>query len=119
MDKSKRILLVEDDPMIAMDFEMSLADLGWEVLGPAATSKRAYELIAKGLPDIAVLDFNVRGGTTEELARHLFENSVPVLFMSGDSTTTEISELKECRVLSKPVLIRVLEKVLSEISDTL
>lgn len=115
MDNAKKILLVEDDPITAMDFEMSLSDLGWDVLGPAATSKSAFDLITQDLPDIAVLDFNIRGGTTEELARYLIKRSVPVVFLSGDSTTTEIEDLETCKVVSKPVVMSKLHLTLTEV----
>lgn len=116
MDKAKKLLLVEDDPITAMDFEMSLSDHGWDVVGPAATSKAAFELIDAGLPDIAVLDFNIRGGTTEEFARHLVGKAVPVVFLSGDDTTTQIEELASCPVVSKPVSVAKLQLTLLEIS---
>lgn len=115
MDEAMKLLLVEDDPITAMDFEMSLSDLGWDVVGPAATSKAAFELIDAELPDIAVLDFNIRGGTTEGLARHLVAQSVPVVFLSGDNTTTEIEEFAACAVVSKPVSVAKLQLTLLEV----
>ncbi|GHB00915.1 response regulator [Algimonas arctica] len=119
MGNQNKILLVEDDAIIAMDLEMSLSDLGWEVMGPAPTADQAFDLIKSGLPDVAILDFNIRGGTSEQLAIALMEASVPVLFLSGDSSATDIDSLKECRVLAKPVSMDMISAALTEALGTL
>ena len=115
MADAKKVLLVEDEAIIAMDLDMSLSDLGWDVIGPASTAAQAFSLIEADTPDIAILDFNIRGGTSEQIAISLLEKSVPVVFLSGDRTTTQIESLKDCRVVSKPVLIKHLQSVLTEI----
>lgn len=116
MGEQKTVLIVEDELIIAMDLEQSLEDLGWTVLGPASTAKKAFQLLEKKTPNVAILDFNVRGGTSEELALGLMERGVPVVFLSGDSTTTQIEGLKDCRVLAKPVKMDTIKDVLDEIS---
>lgn len=115
MDDPKLVLVVEDDALIAMDLEQSLTDHGWHVIGPAPTADQALRLIEDKLPDIAVLDFNIRGGTSEEIAIALIDRSVPIVFLSGDSTTSGIERLEDCRVLPKPIAISEIQTVLIEV----
>ena len=115
MADAKKVLLVEDEAIIAMDLDMSLSDLGRDVIGPASTANHAFSLIDADTPDIAILDFNIRGGTSEQIAISLLEKSVPVVFLSGDSTTTQIECLKDCRVVPKPVLMKYLHSLLTDI----
>lgn len=114
MAEAKKVLLVEDDAIIAMDMEMSLSDAGWEVIGPAATAEAALDMIAKTRPDVAILDFNIRGGTSEPVATHLLAMSIPVVFLSGDNKTTEIAGLAHCHVLSKPVSMEEVQRQLNK-----
>jgi len=112
MGEGRKILLVEDNAIIAMDMELSLSEAGWRVIGPVATAQQAFDHIRDGLPDLAILDFNIRGGTSEEIALALMEESVPVVFLSGDNTTTQIESLKNCPVLSKPVAFGTIHALL-------
>lgn len=116
MDNRKTVLLVEDDAIIAMDMEMNLSDLGWLVLGPTATAQGASDILKTTMPDLALLDFNIRGGTSENLAMSLIEQSVPVIFLSGDNKATDIQGLKDCKVLSKPVSTLDLEAAIKSLS---
>ena len=59
--KGKRILVVEDEALIAVMVEDMLADLGSLVVGPAATIEAALELARREAIDAAILDVNVRG----------------------------------------------------------
>jgi PAS domain S-box-containing protein len=79
-----RILVVEDETLIAMAVCQDLASLGWEIIGPAATVEEARRLIAESdLPDAAVLDVNLSGQLVYPLANWLQEQRVPFVFCSG------------------------------------
>ena len=56
-----KILVVEDDALIAMELEERLQELGYEVLGPVATVEEAERAIAETRPDAALLDANLAG----------------------------------------------------------
>ena len=79
------ILLVEDEALIALTLEMTLSEAGYTVLGPVATVQRALELARQEVPDLALVNINLRdGGNGIELARELRTRwMVPVLFVSG------------------------------------
>ena len=80
----RRVLVVEDESLVAMLLETILEDLGCEVIGPAATVEEAVALIRgdAGL-DAALLDVNVGGQPVFPAAEALAERDVPFLFASG------------------------------------
>ena len=81
--KGKRILVVEDEALIAVMVEDMLAELGSEVVGPAATIEQALVLARSGALDGAVLDVNVRGERIDPVADALAARGVPMLFATG------------------------------------
>lgn len=81
-----RVMILEDDPFIALDMEGLVEEAGYDVLGPVASAKAALRLIANdNCPDCALLDFNVTGGTSEALARELDRRGVPYMFLTGNA----------------------------------
>lgn len=79
----RRVLVAEDELLIAMDLERTLADLGCEVVGPAASVARATELAATEPIDGAILDIDLGGESTLALAASLRARGVPVLLATG------------------------------------
>lgn len=98
-----RVLIMEDDPFIALDMELLIEDAGYEVVGPFASEPEAMKALnASGKnkrPDCALLDFYVTGGTTEHVARHLMSDGVPVIFVSGNA-----SDVRECLKDKDPII---------------
>lgn len=81
--KGKRILVVEDEALIAVMVEDMLTEMGSVVVGPAATIEQALALARTGEIDGAVLDVNVRGERIDPVAEALAERGVPMLFATG------------------------------------
>jgi PAS domain S-box-containing protein len=83
----RRVLLVEDEPLVALDLEATLRDLGCEVAGPAATLADALRVVAAEAPqlDAAVLDVNLGGQPAFPAADELVRRGVPVIFATGYS----------------------------------
>lgn len=81
--KGKRILVVEDEALIAVMVEDMLSDMGSEVVGPAATIEEALRLVGSEALDGAVLDVNVRGERIDPVAEALVARGVPMLFATG------------------------------------
>lgn len=81
--KGKRILVVEDEALIAVMVEDMLTDMGSIVVGPAGTIEAALQLALRETLDAAVLDVNVRGERIDPLAEALLARGVPVLFATG------------------------------------
>jgi two-component SAPR family response regulator len=81
--KGKRILVVEDEALIAVMVEDMLMELGSDVVGPAGTIEAALELARQERIDAAILDVNVRGERIDPVAEALIARGVPVLFATG------------------------------------
>jgi len=81
--KGKRILVVEDEALIAVMVEDMLSELGSTVVGPAATIEQALALARSEDIDGAVLDVNVRGERIDPVAEALAGRGVPMLFATG------------------------------------
>jgi DNA-binding response OmpR family regulator len=81
--RGKRVLVVEDEALIAVMVEDMLLDMGSEVVGPAATIEQALDLARREAIDAAVLDVNVRGERIDPVAEALMARGVPVLFATG------------------------------------
>lgn len=80
----RRVLVAEDEPLLALEMEEVLRGLGCEVLGPAATLEEALRLAAApGRVDAAVLDINLAGRPSFPAADHLAGRGVPVVFATG------------------------------------
>ncbi len=78
-----RILVVEDEPLIAAEISSILTDGGFEVLGPASNVTQALALIEQQGCDAAVLDVNLGRETSEPLARLLRRRKTPFVVLSS------------------------------------
>lgn len=82
--RSCRVLVVEDDFLIADDFSRRLAGRGAQIIGPAATLDAARAALGDGEDvDVAVLDINLRGTLVFPFAQHLEAAGIPFLFCTG------------------------------------
>ena len=78
-----RILVVEDEPLLAMASADLLADSGCTVAGPVSSVKQGMRLIEKEAIDGAILDINLRGEMVFPLADALAERSIPFVYVTG------------------------------------
>ncbi|HWJ18877.1 MAG TPA: response regulator [Geobacterales bacterium] len=78
-----KILVVEDEFLVAIQIESILTGAGWRVIGSAGTLASAVSLARRSACDAAVLDVNLRGERVDEVASILSERSIPFLFVSG------------------------------------
>ena len=80
----RKILVVEDECLIADDLADELARAGAEVVGPAASLPQAIRLMQhRDRPDAAVLDINLCGVDVFPLAEELMAGGVPMIFLTG------------------------------------
>jgi DNA-binding response OmpR family regulator len=98
-----RVLIVEDEFLIALDMGQQLADAGFEVVGPALSVEKALRLVAKPGCDAAVLDINIGGATSEPVAQKLRELDKPFVVLSGYAADDKRPWFGGATVLSKPV----------------
>ncbi|HEY6048367.1 MAG TPA: response regulator [Sphingomicrobium sp.] len=113
--KGRRILIVEDSPVVAPFTADLLSDLGCEVVGPAPNMAAARELLENEEFEAALMDIHIRGERVFPLCDMLEAKSVPFVFTSGYADW-QIPEKWEKRPrLQKPYTIEQVRKVLSAV----
>ena len=116
MTVPQRILIVEDEPLIAMMIEDLLDILGKEVAGTADSVATALPVIAAGGVDAAILDVNLRGGEQSfPIADKLAEAGVPFVFATGGSGDTIAADHRDRPTLAKPFTMDAVEKALGSL----
>jgi CheY-like chemotaxis protein len=99
----RRILLVEDDYMLARALVSLLETWKVTILGPVATTERALALLGQtDQVDFAVIDVNLRGETSYMLADALIARNVPYVFMTGYGASSIPERYREAAILQKP-----------------
>ena len=119
--RGRRVLVIEDEMLVAMEFESLLQRQGCAVLGPASTVDRALALLAHDQPDAALLDLNLNGERATAVAVALKARGVPFVLVTGygEAQSSE-PELQGAPRVDKPVnhqeLVRALAHVLEAAS---
>jgi CheY-like chemotaxis protein len=100
----KRVLVVEDEMMIAMLIETMLAELGHAVVGAAPTLAAALDLARSkaGQFDVAILDINLGGERSFPVARLLSDQGAPFIFATGYGTMGLDEPFRDAVTLNKP-----------------
>lgn len=112
-----RVIVVEDDALIALDIAGLVEELGHEVVGAAADAQEAYDVAKAHRPDLAVVDIRLAGAADGgELARCLYRSlGVRSLFVSGsitDAFRAAMAEIDPVGFLGKPITRRNLGEAL-------
>jgi DNA-binding response OmpR family regulator len=98
-----RVLIVEDELLVALELQNVLEDLGCDVVGIAPDSRRARDLAAHDV-DIALVDLNLRDGPTgPDVGAELVDRGVTVLFMTANPSLLGDGVPGAVGVLPKPV----------------
>ncbi|CAN5380303.1 response regulator [soil metagenome] len=99
-----RILIIEDEALVAMELRFVLEDLGYEVVGSAADARTARNLVKETEVDLALVDIHLSDGPTGvELGRGLAnEDGVTVLYMTANPGMLRDGVAGTIGVLSKP-----------------
>jgi len=111
------VLIVEDEPLVALFLADVIEEMGQTVIGTATTPEAALSAAASAPPQIAIIDANLsRHGDGIALARQLQAlHATRIIFLSGDaslSTNPAVHALKPLAVLKKPCLPSELEAAL-------
>lgn len=103
------VLVVEDESLIAFMIEDSLCAIDARIVGPAAHLHVALELASGAEIDAALLDVNIRGGTTYAVADLLADRGIPFAFCSGYADWTMEERHRARPRLNKPFSAEELE----------
>jgi CheY-like chemotaxis protein len=110
-----RVLVVEDEWLIARDYVSILKTNGHVTVGPAATSKSALTLLETERVDVALLDFQLGSGNSVSVVRTLNQSGIPFIVITGHSKSDLPSEFADGYIMAKPAnplhLIATLEQI--------
>ncbi|WP_295533114.1 hypothetical protein [uncultured Thioclava sp.] len=110
-----KVLVAEDEMLIAYDIAYSIEEAGGEVVGPVATLAKARSLIATDQIDAAVLDMNLLDGNSEPLVKELRARHIPVLVNTAERLPLPFQTvLPEVLVFGKPTMPETLAQALGE-----
>ena len=110
-----RILIVEDEFLLAMELEMLLQRHGCLVVGPVSSVGRALALLETEPPDVAVLDVNLKGERATPIAAALQAREVPFVLLTGYSgPQLSEPELRVAPRVDKPVSCRALCRAMAQ-----
>jgi two-component system, response regulator PdtaR len=114
-----RILIVEDEPMIACALALELQDAGHEVVGPAYSVEEARALAFAGTPQLGLIDINLAGHDEGiELARLLrAELGVYTLFVSGQIAQARADADAAIGILPKPFRFEALAAIIEAAAE--
>ena len=115
-----RVLVVEDEPLIATSIQWELIDAGYEVVGPAAGAEDAEALMADGLPDLALVDINLtERGEGVGLARRLKARGVASVFVTGQVHEARQNRDAALGLVLKPFPIETLGRVVQALEGVM
>ncbi|MBY0558667.1 response regulator [Hyphomicrobium sp.] len=97
-----RVLLVEDNTLVALDLEDILRGYGCQVIGPSATVRDALEALEREEIDIAVVDYLLEDGEAAPLARSLDVKGIPFAICTGAGVAELSSLYPNTPILAKP-----------------
>ncbi|WP_040678401.1 response regulator [Rhizobium mesoamericanum] len=110
-----RILVVEDEYMLANELRNELEQEGAVVIGPVGRLEIAFELLeSEGQIDSAILDVNVGDDDVFPIAEALADRNVPFVFATGYDASTIPSKFSSVPVCDKPVEMYRLKQALKE-----
>lgn len=117
MTEHRRILIVEDNKLIAMDLADELSDRGFDPVC-ATTIPDARKLLEQQAPAFAVLDMHLKADTSFDLARELKGRSIPFVFVSGNDVSSLPEDLRSANMLTKPIDFDELCRTISVLGKT-
>ncbi|MEO5324011.1 response regulator [Mesorhizobium sp. CC13] len=117
--QTRRILIVEDEFILAMLLEDLLSDMGHQVVASIASLDKAMEFAGRGDVDFAILDINLGGEKSFPVAAILRRRGIPFVFATGYGSAGLTTEYDNEFTLQKPYEPKQLRRAISEAPVTL
>lgn len=99
---SLKVLIIEDDPLVAMTLEDMALELGHDTVGPVATLPAAERAALAGNFDLVIADLHLGGSDTYALCEELLGRRVPVVLSTGYDDKGIMDRLPRAILLLKP-----------------
>lgn len=116
MLEGKRVLIVEDEPVIGFVLEDMLDVIGCKPVGIATRVEQALEIVAAREIDAAILDVNIHGQRSYSVADALVAQGVPFIFATGYDGTEHPSRYRQVLTLAKPYSIDDVQRALATVT---
>lgn len=115
--KGLRILIIEDEPLVAIDIEDALLQAGADVVGVGTTVEKALALA--DIPDLdgAIIDLRLHGRSVRDVMRRLADRRTPYVLYTGAEGTQTAGHWPAAPVVIKPARMEHLLDVLSRVID--
>jgi CheY-like chemotaxis protein len=110
-----RVLIVEDESLVAMLIEDMLGDLGYEVAALVARVDQAVQMARTIEADYAILDLNLNGQRTDAVAEILRARGIRFIFATGYGVAGVSAEWRDVPVVQKPFQLEELSAALARI----
>ena len=96
MNSKYKILIVEDEILVATDIQESLEYLGYSVQGNVDTGLKAIEAVEKELPDLVLMDINLKGEMTGIEAAKIItqKHDVPIIYLTANADIDTVNKAK-------------------------
>ena len=122
-DSRVRVLIIEDNALIALDLETQMEDLGCDVVGVAVTAAQAIDTARRTLPDLALVDLQLADSSRGQDAALVLRSELDVAYMILSGSLHSVTEeerlaIRPLAMLSKPVLPHELGDVVSRYQKT-
>jgi CheY-like chemotaxis protein len=112
------ILIVEDEPFIALELKAWVEEAGGQVVGPAGSAKEALELLKKEVVAAAILDVQLSDGNVTPVVLALGKLGIPMVFQSGVNLPPDLRDLcPDAIYYKKPVSAQLLLGKIAELID--
>lgn len=102
MSEPRSILIVEDEPMIAMMLEDFVDSIGHRVAGTCDSVAEALDKVEQGGFDLAILDVHLKGDTVWPIAERLSARDIPFVVATGGHVDPPPAKFKDVPVIEKP-----------------
>ncbi len=110
-------MIVEDEALLALELESEVEAAGHEVVGQAASSQKACELVERSTPDFAFVDIHLLDGPTGiDVGRYLASKKVPYVFVSGNLKRIPDDFAGAIGAIEKPYTMNGLQNALGYIT---
>ncbi|MBC2775066.1 response regulator [Rhizobium sp. AQ_MP] len=112
-----KIMIVEDEALLALELELEVEAAGHTVVGTAASRKAAFEIIEQSLPEFAFVDVHLGDGPSGiEIGRHLAERHIPFVFVTGNIKRIPEDFVGAIGAIEKPYTMNGLQNALAYIT---
>ncbi|WP_428413732.1 response regulator [Pararhizobium sp.] len=115
-----KIMIVEDEALLALELEEEVEAAGHTVIGQAMSEKQAMAILERQVPEFAFVDVHLTDGPTGiDVGRHLAERGIPYVFVTGNLKRVPDDFVGAIGVIEKPYTMNGLQNALSYIARLL